>query len=329
MIKNFDQIKKVLNCHGYSFLQQIGSGSFSNVFLCKSDKYNQLFAIKRVFNSYVLESEYNALISLDHPLIIKLYETFKDENSEYLVMEYCPNKTLKQKKKLEYDKFVYYAKQILDSLSYCHSNKIAHRDIKPDNIFLDQYDRVKLADFGFAKHFDSNISSNEKCGSLMYCAPEIINNLQFDPYLADVWALGITFFYMATGKCPFTSISSESLKQEISFGFIDFTNTHINREIKSVIQKMTVKSPKSRASIDDIKNLPIFNRLKEISLKKTSSLNQFGMMTKLVRKKSYFSPTFISSDYKDDDKGNITLIQSHSYKSSIEHSCALRLNSNY
>ena len=119
--------------------------------------------------------------------------------------------------RLDHKKFIYYSKQILEALSFCHSKKIAHRDIKPDNIFLDKHDRIKLADFGLAKHFDKNIKSTEHCGSVMYCSPEIVKDESFDPFSADIYALGMTFFFMITGKHPFNSSFLENLKRSIIF----------------------------------------------------------------------------------------------------------------
>lgn len=257
-MNEIDEIKKILFQHGYEYIKQVGSGAFSTVYLCTSKKYQDIFAIKRTPNNHVAAHEYDALIELDHPHIIKIYESFDVDDSNYLVMEYCSNGTIKQKEKLDYKAFVNYAKQILSALAYCHSKNIAHRDIKPDNIFLDKYDLIKLADFGLAKHFDNYQNTHEKCGSVMYCAPELLKGQSFNPFHTDVWSLGITFYYMATGRLPFQNKSIDHLKKIIMMGQISYGNVEIDPRIKSVISRMTAINPNNRPTIDCLLKSPIF-----------------------------------------------------------------------
>ena len=170
---NLESIKEVLSQHGYEYISFLGEGSFSSVFLCKSKKYNHTFAVKRSTTQQVTLLEYDNLMSLNHPNIIKLYDAFNDDSCQYLVMEYCSNGTIFQKGCLTYDKFVYYAKQILEALAFCHSNNIVHRDIKPENILLDQFDRIKLADFGLSKQFDISDESFQQLSSLLIILKQI------------------------------------------------------------------------------------------------------------------------------------------------------------
>ena len=154
---DWEQYQQTLSEHGYKY-KTLGKGGFSSVLLCESNKYLQDFAIKRVIKHRMTECEYKTMISLSHQNIIQLYDSFNDDYAHYLVMEYCPNGTLSQKGCLSYDKFIFYTKQILESISFCHSIYIAHRDIKPDNILFDQYDHIKLVDFG------KDAKSSQKCG---------------------------------------------------------------------------------------------------------------------------------------------------------------------
>ena len=255
-----EEFQETLSQHGYEYERFLGKGSFSNVFLCKSTKYNQRFAIKRAIKKKIIDYEYNTMISLNHPNIIKLYDAFEDENAHYLVMEYCPNGTIRQKGKLSYEEFVHYAKQVLEAISYCHSQNVAHRDIKPDNIFLDQYDQIKLADFGFAKQFEFDSKSEEKCGSLRFMAPEMLICQSICPFKADIWALGITFFFMATGSFPFQSKTKDELKQLIFLGQLDFDEYHMNHKIRYLISKMAAKNINLRAEPESLLKLPLFRK---------------------------------------------------------------------
>lgn len=188
-----EQIQDCIPKHGYEFVKLLGYGSSSSVSLCKGIQNQQQFAIKRA-NKEMTSAEYSALVSLNHPNIISLYNAFEDEDSQYLVMEYCSNGTIKEKGRLHSEQFVHYAKQLIDALAYCHANQIAHREIKPENIFIDQYDNIKLGDFGTAKKLEKVKKLNDKTQSMMFSAPEILQHKKFDPYKADIWALGITTF---------------------------------------------------------------------------------------------------------------------------------------
>ena len=257
-MNDIDQIQKSLANNGFYLLDLIGSGAFSDVYLCQNSKYNHFFAIKKVLKKKLAQHEIDALIALIHPYIVKLYQTFSDENYQYLVMEYCPNGTIKQMGKLTYEKFIFYAKQLLEVLNYCHSQKIAHRDIKPENIFIDQYNHVKLGDFGLADKFHENGSSQEKCGSLLFCSPEIITSSQFDPFKADIWALGITFYNMITGHLPYPDCSNDTLRNLIAFSQIDFTNDNVDPQIQYLIMKMTSKNPMFRPTASQLLKFPLF-----------------------------------------------------------------------
>lgn len=251
-------IEETLSLHGYEYTQFLGKGGFSSVYLCQSPKYHQYFAVKRSKIHRLTEDEYNFLVTLNHPNIIRLYDSFHDEFAQYLVMEYCPNGTMKENGNLPYDKFVYYSKQVLEAIAFCHSNNVAHRDIKPDNIFLDRYNHVKLADFGMAKCFNINTKSSEKCGSLLYLSPEMLQNREICPFKADIWALGITFFYMATGQYPFPHSNTEELKQMIYIGAIDFDQYELHPKVRYLLGKMLIKDHNNRPNARKLLELPIF-----------------------------------------------------------------------
>lgn len=256
---NIEQVKQILLEHGYEYKQILGQGGFSCVLLCHSLKYKFDFAVKRTAKNRLTIDEYNTLIALNHPHIIKLYDAFEDESSQYLVMEYCQNGTIKQKEKLNYEQFIYYARQLLDALSYCHLNKIAHRDIKPENILFDRYENCKLADFGIAKYFDID-KSDEKCGTIRYFAPEMFQNEEICPFKADIWALGITFFCMATGRYPFQHKSKRDLKQNILIGELNFSKYNVDKRIRFLILKMVQVNPNLRQSPDKLLSLSMFSQ---------------------------------------------------------------------
>lgn len=308
-----EQIKESLLNHGYEYKRMIGEGGFSSVFLCKSKKYDQDFAIKRAIKNKLTKEEYNTLISLNHPNIIKIYDAFDDENAQYLVMEYCPNSSILQKGKLTYSQFVFYAKQILEALSYCHSNKIAHRDIKPENILLDQYCNIKLADFGLAKHFEYSCKSDEKCGSIKYFAPEMFLLDEVSPYKADIWALGVTFFCFATGKYPFAGNTKKKIKESILIGDFNYVHYKIDQRIQFLIKMMTQNKIDSRPSAKKLLKLQIFNQ--PIEDKKFSRLvSQSGNQYHISGSTSMTFDTTQCCSTEDNDKKVAPLTKLHSYR---------------
>lgn len=340
-----DQIKDFISQHGYEYQSFLGKGSYSSVILCQSRKYNKQFAMKRAIKRQILLQEYSTLISLNHPNIISLYDSFEDDFYKYLVMDYCPNGTLHEKKRLPYNKFIVYAKQILEGLSYCHSHNIAHRDIKPENIFLDQYDHVKIGDFGFAKQFDNNEKSKEKLGSITFLAPEMLTFQGVCPFKADIWALGITFFFMATGDYPFKSSCREDLQKLIINGDVNLNKYQVDQRVRFLINKMTIKDPKNRSTAEELLRLPIFSPelskktllLSGCSRRNTYSLKFNNMSGLFTNNSSFFEQSQLKdhnnnnnvNNNNEEEKTPIALIDSHCVKSILIYPHIQKMKSHY
>ncbi|OHT02285.1 CAMK family protein kinase [Tritrichomonas foetus] len=275
-----DSIRQTLAKHGYQYLRPIGSGGFATVFLVHSDKYSEEFAVKRIEWKESDDKEFNTeidtLLGLSHPLIIRMYEHFRDDDALYIVLEYCEGGSIKglvQNSPLEPDKFWKYAKESLQALLYCHEKSIAHRDIKPDNMFIDKYGRVRLADFGLAHKFTKINEITHPCGSLLYVAPEVLKKKCVDPFAADVWSLGITFFYMAAGYPAFPTGNRELLIDRILLGHPSYPDD-LSFPIRNLIQKMVNLIPKQRPTVAQILKMPVFNQLlDDVKIKKNITLS--------------------------------------------------------
>ena len=120
------------------------------------------------------------LHELDHPSIVKYYETYNDQKYVYLVMEYVTGQPLFDKiTKQENQTFTEttaakYMKQLFQALNHCHAQNIVHRDIKPDNIMITKDDTVRLIDFGLSKASKNNKNLTTVAGTPYYMAPEVL-----------------------------------------------------------------------------------------------------------------------------------------------------------
>jgi len=189
-------------------LHKIGEGSYSNVKLFQRD--GVLYAVKvfrKPMNSQILDnvrSEIEVLRRLNHGNIVKLHYTFEDTNHLYIVLEYIDGKTLAAflKKPLAEEQLKSISRQLLAAVGCMHSNNIAHRDLKLDNIMIDEAtNRVVIIDFGFATACEKKLKMF--CGTPSYMSPEIVKRGWYSGSKADIWALGVILYRMATGVFPF------------------------------------------------------------------------------------------------------------------------------
>lgn len=200
----------------WEFKRTIGSGAYSTAFLVRSLKYGRDFCAKmtQVDETFFdckggpKDPELNALLSLDNPNVIRVYDYFRIDNLFFLVLELCESGNLAEKIKetgpVSADVIGVLLSDILNGLVACHEHHIAHRDIKPHNIFLDRYGHAKVADFGLSSYLNPNQLVTTQCGSPFYAAPEIFGNSAYDPFKADVWSLGVTIYQAAVGRVPWS-----------------------------------------------------------------------------------------------------------------------------
>lgn len=244
----------------YVFFKRMESGKHSEVFLVKSHKFNTIYIAKvftipkdnNLFNVQSIDREVESLMKLNHPHVIKLYDHFLINDNYFIILEYCRNGSVLseiQKSKMSVNKFLCYARQIIDALDFCHSNGIAHNDLKPENLLIDKYERIKLSGFNF---YSGRVIDIE------YRAPEIQNSLSFDSFKADIFSLGVIFCSMLNGCSPWTSDNPEIIQEKI-LAHDFFLEDSIPSEISDIISKMLVVNPNERITCHELKALSIFN----------------------------------------------------------------------
>ena len=267
---NFDKdedrlswVKKVLDAKGYDYVESLGSGGCATVHLVWSRQYRMQFAAKVVHahNQTTFGAEVNSLKQLEHPNIINMYDHFDvGDGRQIIIMEYCPNGSLQDmintQGPLSKQQANKYFKSITRALAACHEIGIAHRDIKPSNVLIDLYERPKLADFGLALECGRGDKTYDKAGSMAYSSPEMFRSEAHDPFKSDVWALGILYYIMITGRLPWTS-PGRAVINDIFRG-VTIVDERFNTDEKSMLVKMLSTDPTFRASLSDVLELRYF-----------------------------------------------------------------------
>jgi serine/threonine protein kinase len=208
----------------------LGRGAFAVCFEVTEVSTKKKLAVKVVSKKTLNESrskrrhlqdEITIHKSLVHPHVLHFHRCFEDEAQLYILLELCENRTLaetlRKRRRLDEKTVQYYAWQIVDGLGYIHSQQVIHRDIKPQNIFIDSQLQVKIADFGLAERLRADGSSQRStfCGTPGFLAPELIRRKGGHSFRSDVWAMGVTLYYLLVGKMPFEGANSDAIYRRI------------------------------------------------------------------------------------------------------------------
>ncbi|XP_062487405.1 testis-specific serine/threonine-protein kinase 2 [Pezoporus occidentalis] len=261
----------VLGKKGYSLSDTLGQGSYSKVKCAFCNRLKCKVAVKIIdkmktpgdFWERFLPREIEALRCLQHPSIIKTYEIFETSAGKvYIVMELGEKGDLLDHIKITGAMREDFARmkfqQLASAIKHCHDSNFAHRDLKCENILLDDGLNVKLTDFGFSKllSWDKNgkmILSNTFCGSAAYAAPEVLQGIPCDPRISDMWSLGVILYIMVYASMPF---DDSNIKKMIFFQKqhrISFPSTkHLTVECKDLINHLLQPNVSQRLCIDEV-----------------------------------------------------------------------------
>jgi BR serine/threonine kinase len=253
----------------YTCISTIGKGYSAKVKRAKS-KSNpngppvaiKIFKKRRWLDEPQLQSEVRREIALmhlvDHPHLIKLITQYESEHHLYLVLECARGEIFDclHVGALAPDVAISFFREIIFALDYLHSHGICHRDHKPENILLDEFDHVKIADFGFACLMRKAITGSSY-GTLKYAAPEVLSGQSSDGRAADVWSCGVILFAMLARRLPFSPPTIGQLRAMISAGEYVMPDA-FSGEIRDLVANILVVDPAERITIDAIKAHPAF-----------------------------------------------------------------------
>lgn len=249
-------IGKVLG-NRYEILEKVGSGGMADVYKahCKLlDRYVAIKILKKDFSSdqaFVekFKRESLAVAKLSHHKIVNIYDVGEEENQYYIVMEFAEGKTLKdriqEKGYLKETDVISITLQIAEALKHAHLHGIVHRDIKPQNIIINNENNIKVADFGIARTATQNTVNFEKdiMGSVHYSSPEQAKGRLTDEK-SDLYSLGIVMYEMATGILPFEgespiAVAYKQIKENVNFP--EEMQNLISGGLKAIILKAVEK----------------------------------------------------------------------------------------
>ncbi|KAM3848713.1 cyclin-dependent kinase 3 [Vipera latastei] len=197
-------------------VEKIGEGTYGVVYKARNKQTGQLVALKKIRLDSETEGvpstairEISLLKELKHPNIVRLLDVVHNQKKLYLVFEYL-NQDLKKYMdssrtgELSLSLVKSYLYQLLQGVSFCHSHRVIHRDLKPQNLLINEMGAIKLADFGLARAFGVPLRTyTHEVVTLWYRAPEILLGCKYYSTAVDIWSIGCIFAEMVTRKALF------------------------------------------------------------------------------------------------------------------------------
>ncbi|XP_058436351.1 serine/threonine-protein kinase Nek1 isoform X7 [Marmota monax] len=249
----------------YARVQKIGEGSFGKAILVESTEDGRQYVIKEISISGMSSKEREesrrevaVLANMKHPNIVQYRESFEENGSLYIVMDYCEGgdlfKRINAQKGILFqeDQILDWFVQICLALKHVHDRKILHRDIKSQNIFLTKDGTVQLGDFGIARVLNSTVELARTCiGTPYYLSPEICENKPYNNK-SDIWALGCVLYEMCTLKHAFEAGNMKNLVLKIISGSFPPVSLHYSYDLRSLLSQLFKRNPRDRPSVNSI-----------------------------------------------------------------------------
>eukprot|EP00359_Climacostomum_virens_P003916 CAMPEP_0204901482 /NCGR_PEP_ID=MMETSP1397-20131031/3106_1 /ASSEMBLY_ACC=CAM_ASM_000891 /TAXON_ID=49980 /ORGANISM="Climacostomum Climacostomum virens, Strain Stock W-24" /LENGTH=417 /DNA_ID=CAMNT_0052069847 /DNA_START=219 /DNA_END=1472 /DNA_ORIENTATION=+ len=253
------------NIEEYTVGRQLGQGAYATVKYAVHKRTNRKVAVKTYDKVRLLDPsrkksvhrEIKILSKLEHPHIVKLFETIDAPRQLHLVLEYLPGGSLHYHLKRSPNRHLTESeakrlfRQVLSAMDYCHSLNVTHRDLKLENILLDDRRNIKLIDFGFATCFPNDKKAKIFCGTPSYMSPEIVARKEYNGPPADVWALGVLLFVMLSGTYPFKGRDDKDLYRKILRGQFEIPQV-IAAAPRALIHRMMSIDPGRRPSVKEL-----------------------------------------------------------------------------
>lgn len=250
--------KPKVGLHSFKLLKVIGKGSFGKVVLAKKKDTGQVYAMKILAKQTVVKrkqvehtkTERRVLGYTKHPNIVSLHYAFQSRSKLYFVLDYCAGGELffhlGRLGRFKEDMACFYTAQLVLAIGHLHKLKVVYRDMKPENVLLDDKGNIKIADFGLSKEgiAHSTSGTGSFCGTPEYLAPEILARRGHGTAV-DWWSLGMILFEMLTGLPPWYTRDRKQLYESIRAAPLTVPN-YVSPLAVSVLKGLLERNPAKR-----------------------------------------------------------------------------------
>jgi serine/threonine protein kinase len=263
----------------YKLERKIAQGGMSSIYLCTNIELGNKWIVKHVdkkYSDFVYEED--ILKKLNHICLPKIIDICKDESGIYIIESYIEGISLQKKLdlfgELKLDKVIDYMLQLCEVLIYLHNIKpkgIIHKDLKPSNIIITEYDKLVLIDFGIAEEQDS-IRSSIRAGTNSYASPEQLVSSKSSDGRGDIFSLGIVLHQMLTGELPGRCEKAEGDR-----------GSYVYRKLLEISEKCSRFLPEDRyQKVEEIKKDLLVIRNKYILIKENNKLKKKVILSLIV-----------------------------------------------
>lgn len=301
----------------YIIADELGSGQFAIVKRCREKKTGINYAAKfikkrqsrasrRGVTREEIEREVYILRDIQHPNIITLQDVYENKTDVVLILELVSGGELfdflAQKESLSEEEATRFIKQILEGVNYLHTRKIAHFDLKPENIMLlDKtiaVPHIKLIDFGLAHKIEDGVEFKNIFGTPEFVAPEIVN---YEPLglAVDMWSIGVITYILLSGASPFLGENKQETLSNITAVNYEFDEeffSHTSDLAKDFIRKLLVKDTRKRLAIQEALSHPWITPKDnhQVLVRKKSIINLENLRKQYIRRRWKLSYSVVS-----------------------------------
>ncbi len=271
----------------YIILKELGQGTFGSVFLAEKETNKKKYALKVINKDFLSRTERTeeALIErlilskCKHPSIVRLSSSFQTRNKLFFVMEYCPNKDLdvllRKMGTFDEELALQIISELVNAIDYLHNQmEIAHNDLKPSNILLDNNYHIKLIDFSTAriknKIFDKkkgdfipseDYITKDIIGTAEFISPEMVNQKITDYRTNDIWSLGIIIYMIFNGETPFKGKNDFITIDKVKEGKFEYIKKDIPEDVIDLLNNILIEDTTKRFDIKKVKEHKYFKSI--------------------------------------------------------------------